>query len=256
MAPNCQIINFTSDSSDWIRELLLGSADKTESPEVWRIETKYYKADVQLQFVDCDDLLSLNIREDFEDTEAVIFNCVNSKFCLEQSEKVWDRLREFSPAVCLYVVPTASDVSEAGEVTRTEILDWCLTNQFELVQCDDEEDEEGDEFDEREGKVRIVSALKAHTWSNLRLEEETGPRPPPSIPAPDTEDDINFESLKNLGLEDDEDEDINFEDLYSQLSKMKDISKNLPESERKAYAEKVAIAFYKSMGGSDSETES
>ena len=28
MAPNCQIINFTSDSSDWIRELLLGPADK------------------------------------------------------------------------------------------------------------------------------------------------------------------------------------------------------------------------------------
>lgn len=121
---------------------------------------------------------------------------------VERSEKVWDRLREFSPAVCLYVVPTASDISEAGEVTRTEILDWCLTNQFELVQCDDEdEDDEGDEFDEREGKVRIVSALKAHTWSNLRLEEEAGPRPLPSIPAQGTDDDINFESLKNLGLE-------------------------------------------------------
>ena len=52
------------------------------SPDVWRIETKYYKADVQLQFVDCDDLLSLKEREVFEDTEAVIFNCVNSKFCL------------------------------------------------------------------------------------------------------------------------------------------------------------------------------
>ena len=115
---------------------------------------------------------------------------------------MWDRLRDFSPAVCLYVVPTASDNPEAGEVTRTEILDWCLTNQFELVQCDDdEEDEEGDDFDEREGKVRIVSALKAHTWSNLRLEEEVGPRPIPSISAQNTEDDINFESLKSLGLE-------------------------------------------------------
>ena len=100
------------------------------------------------------------------------------------------------------MVPTASDTPEAGEVTRTEILDWCLTNQFELVQCDDEEEyEEGDEFDEREGKVRIVSALKAHTWSNLRLEEEVGPRPIPSISAQNTEDDINFESLKSLGLE-------------------------------------------------------
>ena len=54
-------------------------------------------------------------------------------------------------------------------------------------------------------------------------------------------------------FQDDEDKDIDFEDLFSQLSKMKDISKNLPESERKAYAEKVAVAFYKSMGGSDSE---
>ena len=49
-----------------------------------------------------------------------------------------------------------------------------MTNQFELVQCDDGDDdeEEEDDFDEREGKVRIVSALKAHTWSNLQLEEE------------------------------------------------------------------------------------
>ena len=108
MAPNCQIINFTSDNSDWIRELLLGSAEKKgqfcftkfykfflifcffyllESTDVWKIETKYYKAVVQLQFVDCDDLLSLNNREDFEETEAVIFNCVNSKFCLGQYYK-------------------------------------------------------------------------------------------------------------------------------------------------------------------------
>ena len=46
---------------------------------------------------------------------------------------------------------------------------------------------------------------------------------------------------------------IDFKALFSQLSKMKDISKNLSETERKAYAEKVAVAFYKSMGGSDSE---
>ena len=59
--------------------------------------------------------------------------------------------------------------------------------------------------------------------------------------------------FNNRCFQDDEDKDIDFEDLFSQLSKMKDISKNLPESERKAYAEKVAVAFYKSMGGSDSE---
>ena len=38
-------------------------------------------------------------------------------------------------------------------------------------------------------------------------------------------------------------------------SKMKDISKNLSDNERKAYAEKVALSFYKSIGGGDSEDE-
>ena len=38
-------------------------------------------------------------------------------------------------------------------------------------------------------------------------------------------------------------------------SKMKDISRNLSDQERKAYAEKVAVAFYKSIGGGDSEDE-
>ena len=36
---------------------------------------------------------------------------------------------------------------------------------------------------------------------------------------------------------------------------MKDISRNLSDHERKAYAEKVALAFYKSIGGGDSEEE-
>ena len=63
----------------------------------------------------------------------------------------------------------------------------------------------------------------------------------------------NTSPKTRLYFQDDEDEDIDFEDMFSQLSKMKDISKNLPESERRAYAEKVAIAFYKSMGGSDSD---
>ena len=87
MAPRCLIINFTSGNTDWIRELLLGSADQVDLSDVWKIETKYYKADVQLQFVDSDDMLSVN--KDFQDTEAVIFNCVNSKFCLERSSRVW-----------------------------------------------------------------------------------------------------------------------------------------------------------------------
>ena len=85
---------------------------------------------------------------------------------------MWRRIKEHLPSVCLYVV---SSVSE--EASRTAILEWCLTNQFELIETEDEgdKDEEEDDFGDKEGKARIASALKAHTWSNLELlEENTG----------------------------------------------------------------------------------
>ena len=144
--------------------------------------------------------------------------------------------------MCLYVVQTASDTvtTGSGEATRTEILDWCLTHQFELVQCDDTEDE--DDFDEREGKERVVSALKAHTWSNLILAGDLPASQQPNIPASDSNKDNDGDNnigsiLESLTVEDGD--DINFEDLFSQLNKMKEVSKNLPEHERKAYAEMV-----------------
>ena len=164
----------------------------------------------------------------------------------DRSDQVWERIKELCPAVCLYVVPTAGDSVTGTEVTRTQILDWCLTNQFELVQCDDadQDEEEEDDFDEREGKVRIVSALKAHTWSNLELESEDYRRrvPTENDNNDDDSDEDNdiVESLRDINIGG-EGEEINFEDLFAQFSKMKEISKNLPEEERKAYAEKVRI---------------
>ena len=51
-----------------------------------------------------------------------------------------------------------------GEATRTEILAWCLEHHFELVECDEgeeEEDEEEDEgIEEKLGRARVVEALK------------------------------------------------------------------------------------------------
>lgn len=113
------------------------------------------------------------------------------------------------------------------------------------MQCDDadHDDEDDDGFDEREGKERIVSALKAHTWSNLILAGDT-PASQPNIPDnsdPNADDNVGS-ILESLSVDDGD--DINFEDLFSQLTKMKEVSKNLPEHERKAYAEKVSIKMF------------
>ena len=86
-----------------------------------------------------------------------------------------------------------------------------------------------------------MSALKAHTWSNLILAGDTPPSSQPNIPNSSDNKDSNDDNigsiLESLSVEDGD--DINFEDLFSQLTKMKEVSKNLPENERKAYAEKV-----------------
>ena len=54
---------------------------------------------------------------------------------------------------------------KAGEASRTEILAWCLEHHFELVECDEGEEEEGDEdedegIEEKLGRARVVEALK------------------------------------------------------------------------------------------------
>ena len=56
---------------------------------------------------------------------------------------------------------------KAGEASRTEILAWCLEHHFELVECDEGEQEEGDGdededegIEEKLGRARVVEALK------------------------------------------------------------------------------------------------
>ena len=46
---------------------------------------------------------------------------------------------------------------------------------METETSEEDEEEEIDDFGEKEGKTRIASALKAHTWSNLELLEDTAP---------------------------------------------------------------------------------
>ena len=104
-------------------------------------------------------------------------------FPSENCSRVWERIKEHFPSVCLYLVGRAEDGDiSPGSATRTDILDWCLSNQFELIETDtdNEEEEEEEDFGEKEGKARIVSALKAHTWSDLELVDD-GPGAPPAL---------------------------------------------------------------------------
>ena len=126
----------------------------------WNIVTKYYTATVQLHFLDADQVLEDGETElcNFDDTEAVIFICTNSETCLKNCDQLWKRIQEQSPAVCLYVVKSVveSSVSSDPEVSRAKILDWCLNNNFELVECDDRDISDTNDHYEPEGEDRIL----------------------------------------------------------------------------------------------------
>jgi len=259
MAPHCKIINFSSCSLSWLLEMILGSEMTNPKTPItsylWHVSTKYYTSEVLVNIHEHEEVIDNKV--DFSTTEAVVFYCDTTKDTLNKVEDAWQKIKESSPAVCLYVVESATDDVQKGEtVSRTQILDWCLSNQFELVECnEDEEDVDSDEverFDEKSGRERIIQALKAHTWSNLELIEESEKKE-------NTGEECEEEdSLKNpllVAAEEALGEDPSFEDLFAQISKMKDISNNLPDAERKAYAEKVALAFYKSIGGDSEEEE-
>ena len=78
--PNCKIINFTPESCEWVKELLLeGSAD---GGNIWKISTKYYNADVAIDLLDHKEITEDSKATGFEDTEAVIFHCDTSRVCL------------------------------------------------------------------------------------------------------------------------------------------------------------------------------
>jgi hypothetical protein len=53
----------------------------------------------------------------------------------------------------------------------------------------------------------------------------------------------------------DNDEGDDFEGLFAQLTTFRDRSVNLPDDERRAYAEKMAMSFYNAIGGEDSSDE-
>ena len=86
--PNCKIINFTPESCEWVKELLL---EGSEGGNIWNISTKYYKARVAIDLLEHTEISpdTQQGEADFQDTEAVIFHCDTSLVCLGKLKKTY-----------------------------------------------------------------------------------------------------------------------------------------------------------------------
>lgn len=200
-----QMISVSDEGTDatLLEKPLLGDMSAFEHIKAfeWILDTKYYKAPINV--CACKARVVPPSR-DFADTvEAVIilFDAADSASFEEVTR--WSELIDdlYSPALKLLVcknVPTDThtfsafeDSFDAGSgytknngVTGgyNDLPNWCLKNEFELVELEPAtQDEDLDDLAYHSGAAkgsnygfaRIRSALKAHTWSNLRLKPST-----------------------------------------------------------------------------------
>lgn len=248
------------------------------SSYLWKIENKYYTADVHLCACSasslppqCEFASNINFQSviiTFDQKERSSFKEVTS----------WLPYIETQDPSVLLLLNSGKGGNNKG-LSKAEVVKWCLDNSFELIEMmseEEEEDGEEDDFREKTGIERVVEALQCAEWPNMKMKENrsrTGPKGSKDdqgasaslnneekqsaehgaskntavFPLP-TDD---LELLSSLASDGTENE--SFEELFQKLAVMKERASSLPASERKDYAEKVAIAFWRALGGSEEE---
>ncbi|KAH8039694.1 hypothetical protein HPB51_008287 [Rhipicephalus microplus] len=210
----------------------------------WAVETKYYTATIYLHttsasVVDYDDSAE-NIHG-----LIVLFN-PNQKDTLEQADKWIDKCR------CDVVLLVCGRCPSAAEPQgkQQQVLEWCVERSCELIetQPNDEDDEE-----DATGVRRIVEALHAHPWPQLEMKGKENHKhlsvnlTKKFFIAASTDLKLFSEAMATDG------DDVSFEELFAKFKDMKVQADKLSGEERKKFAEKVAIQFWRAFGGEEDE---
>ncbi|XP_060073593.1 alpha- and gamma-adaptin-binding protein p34-like [Ylistrum balloti] len=133
----------------------------------WHIDTKYYTADIQLC---CTARRTIGDESFAENVHAfvVYFDAEESK-TFELAKSWLPYLKQIEPAIQILVCHSCSESTSVKKITAQE---WCVDNNFELVElCPLEESDSEDDFQETTGTKRIIQALQAHTWPDLVMKE-------------------------------------------------------------------------------------
>jgi len=135
-----------------------------------RLETKYYSSDVGLCVLESP---TIGDKKFAESVEAVVLFLSNPAVLEESSFlAIVDPWLSFiqhweDTSVKLLACTRASS-------NRTSMQQWCIKNEFELIELDPDEETrlELDDCGEVMGVRRILQALKAHSWTNLEMKDE------------------------------------------------------------------------------------
>jgi len=222
----------------------------------WAITNKYYSASIYL----CTTTHEAIVDEEFierVDASIVYFNSSNVDG-LNEAEKCLPFLESFNPDIKILVADQCAAEESSELVTKTKAQQWCIKKGFELVELNslDKPDPE-DDFPETLGIERVVEALHAHSWSNLEL-NTCAER---SRIDHSSSGDGSGETLDSYPLDDPVSQELreletdSFEELFQRMCSMKSQANALEGAQRKAYAEKITMAFWQAIEGDEEEIE-
>lgn len=223
----------------------------------WNITNKYYSASINLCSMSNE---TTAFDEDFiqrADASIIYFDSNDEKNGLDEVEKLLPIVESFEPETKILVADQCAIDEGSKQVTFVKAQQWCIKHGFELVELNSlgKSDPE-DDFPETLGIDRVIEALHAHPWSNLQLNtcsEKSGVEGALVDEADEILDNcpLDGDTSQQMG----EPEADTFEELFQHMCSMKNQAGTLDGAQRKAYAEKMTMAFWQAIGGDDGEIE-
>ena len=206
----------------------------------WNLTNKYFKANIKVCI--CKEFQIEKVNKGHIEAVIILFN-------LDQDNE-YIKIKEVSDTLksgCLEVSILVNINEQTSGSKYDDVFQWCVDNNFELVQIHDEkEEDEEDEFPEKVGVDRIIEALKSHVWSNHTLHEEKDNSRTPNLESNTKKQKPNEQGdMENMQT---------FEELFGNFEKMKEKAQTLHGDERKEYAEKVTLAFMEALGIDDEDS--
>ena len=200
----------------------------TDSLWNWSIKNKYYSAKVTIRIrkleekVDCISNVGASI------WYSTSFTHSNIDLLKTWQNEISSISKDSDIEVQLIVVDHFDT-----EDTKTKVNQWSIENGIEIIDFSEDDTEENTvEIFASSAQKRVIEALQTVMWPQLCDSNEDKDNP--------TEKDVE-----------------DFETLFANLVHFKETATGMPDEERRKFAEKVAMSFFKSLGedenGGDSD---
>jgi len=252
--PLCLVANFGSESDDTIVKQVLFKGQKIVDDEgsandgggfTWEVDNKYYTCSVRVRVEDgTSDRLSVS-PSPMPEALVLYVGWESVGWGGDLTSKL-KAVHEMFESGHIKLLVARSFVDDAA---RLEAQEWAIDKGIEIIDFSEEEGEDlgGEEMEEKFFAVspqkRVIEALQTSPWPNIRMKKDKEDGRSSMDP------DSNLVSSGGICDEDD------FESLFTQLSTFRDRSTTLPDEERRAFAEKVAMQFYNAIGGEETSGE-